>query len=206
MWVNERKDRKRKINVVVGGCAECDVLVWSLSAWRVASPLTPLCPIPWSPHTISVCRTSKDGSSPSCSPPSSSSPMWQLWREMTENQGLSIRSHQIYQSYNTVSLFLWNRQKIWETHSHAVHKIYILLPKWQLLALQLSFSLPFSCFTVMSHARLNIYVHLFTWRLRQVTSYQSGSELMFWLTEKMFLWEELGFRDGIQNQIGNQPK
>lgn len=77
------KARREKTRYVWwgGGCAGCDDVVWSLRAWGVASPLTPFFPLPWSPHTISVCRTSKDGSSPSCSPPSSSSPMWQLWRE-----------------------------------------------------------------------------------------------------------------------------
>lgn len=79
---NGVKGKKRENEIcLVGGCAGCDDVVWSLRAWGVASPLTPFFPLPWSPHTISVCRTSKDGSSPSCSPPSSSSPMWQLWRE-----------------------------------------------------------------------------------------------------------------------------
>lgn len=89
VWVKRQKENKEKSSSKggVGGCAECDVLVWSLSASGVASPLTPLSPFPWSPHTISVCRTSKDGSSPSCSPPSSSSPMWQLWREVRASQG-----------------------------------------------------------------------------------------------------------------------
>lgn len=92
----EETGREKKKKCGVGGCAECDVLVWSLRGELFLHWL-PLCPIPWSPHTISVCRTSKDGSSPSCSPPSSSSPMWQLWREMRESQGLSTRSHKIFQ-------------------------------------------------------------------------------------------------------------
>lgn len=63
-----------------GGYVLVCVLVWSLRGELLLRWL-PRVPFPWSPHTISVCRTSKDGSSPSCSPPSSSSPMWQLWRE-----------------------------------------------------------------------------------------------------------------------------
>lgn len=53
-WMEERREKKEKSVFGWGGCAGCDVMVWSLSARGAACPLTPLSPLPWSPPIPSL--------------------------------------------------------------------------------------------------------------------------------------------------------